>query len=140
MQLRSAAIALLLCTSALPGCDKVSQCNKLIDTLNKETTKMGEAMGKLGDVQSKPEVVGEYETAVQVAIDEVKALEFSDEKIGAFSKRYIELLGTIKGMGAEMKDAAADPTKIEAVQKKMEDVEKTESSLVDEVNTYCSGS
>jgi vacuolar-type H+-ATPase subunit I/STV1 len=140
MQLRSAAFALLLCTSVLPGCDKVSQCNKLIDTLNKETTVMADAMSKVTESQGSDESIKAYETSVQTAIDEVNAVKLSDEKLSAFSKRYVELLGDLKTAGGELKEAISDPAKFSALSEKMDKTEKAESSLVDEVNAYCSGS
>lgn len=139
MQLRSVALLTLLCTVALPGCDKVKQCNSLIDTINSHTPKMTAATGKFADIATNPKVVEEYEGVVQGAIDEVKALDLGDEKVSAFAKRYESLLGDAKAIGTEMKDAASDPTKLQAVVTKADDIRKTEEALVTEVNTYCSG-
>ncbi|MGH1340008.1 MAG: hypothetical protein ACRBN8_00545 [Nannocystales bacterium] len=138
MQLRSAALFTLLCTVALPGCDKVKQCNSLIDTINSHTPKMTAATGKFAEIATNPAVVEEYEAVVQGAIDEVKALELGDEKVSAFAKRYETLLGDAKTLGAETKAATTDPAKFQAVSTKGNDIRKTEEALVAEVNTYCS--
>lgn len=140
MQLRSAVLVTLLCTAILPGCDKVKQCNKLIDTINAHTPKMTAATEKFGEITSNPEVVEEYEGVVQGAIDEVKGLDLSDEKVSGFSKRYEELLTDAKAIGTDMRAAATDPTKLQTVVTKAEEIRKTEETLVKEVNTYCSGS
>ncbi len=139
MQLRSAALLTLLCTLALPGCDKVKQCNKLIDTINAHTPKMTAATEKFGEIQTNPKVVEDYEAVVQGAMDEVKALDLGDEKIGGFAKRYETLLGEAKSLGSEMKDAAVDPAKMQAVAEKANGIKTTEDALVAEVNTYCGG-
>jgi len=138
MQLRSVALLTLLCTVALPGCDKVKQCNSLIDTINSHTPKMTAATGKFADIATNPSVVEEYEGVVQGAIDEVKALDLGDEKVSAFAKRYESLLGDAKALGAEMKAATSDPAKFQAVSAKRDEIRKTEEALVSEVNTYCS--
>ena len=69
MQLRSAVLVTLLCTAFLPGCDKVKQCNKLIDTINAHTPKMTAATEKFGEITTNPKVVEEYEGVVQGASD-----------------------------------------------------------------------
>lgn len=139
MQLRSVALLTLLCTVALPGCDKVKQCNSLIDTISSHTPKMTAATGKLADIGANPSVVEEYEGVVQGAIDAVKALELGDEKVAGFAKRYESLLSDAKAIGTEMKGAGSDPTQKQAAVTKADDIRKTEETLVAEVNTYCSG-
>ncbi len=139
MQLRSVALLTLLCSVALPGCDKVKQCNSLIDTINSHTPKMTAATGKFAEIATNPKVVEEYEGVVQGAIDEVKALELGDEKVAGFAKRYESLLGDAKAIGTEMKAAASDPTQVQTVVTKADEIRKTEEALVIEVNTYCSG-
>lgn len=138
MQLRSVALLTLLCTVALPGCDKVKQCNSLIDTINSHTPKMTAATAKFAQITTNPEVVDEYEGVVQGAIDAVTALELGDEKVSGFAKRYESLLGDAKAVGAKMKAVTADPTKMQAVATEMDDIKQTETALVAEVNTYCS--
>ena len=138
MQLRSVALLTLLCTVALPGCDKVKQCNSLVDTISSHTPKMTAASGKLAEVATNPKVVDEYEGVVQGAIDDVKALELGDENVSGFAKRYESLLGDAKALGGKMKTVTADPTKMQAVATEMDEIRKTEEALVAEVNTYCS--
>ncbi len=139
MQLRSVALLSLLCTLVLPGCDKVKQCNTLIDTINAHTPKMTAATEKFAEIQTNPKVIEEYEAVVQGAMDEVKALDLGDEKIAGFAKRYETLLGEAKSLGTEMKEAVTDPAKMQAVAAKANEIKTTEDTLVGEVNTYCGG-
>ena len=99
---------------------------------------MTAATGKFADIATNPKVIEEYEGVVQGAIDEVNALDLGDEKVAAFAKRYESLLGDAKAIGTEMEAAASDPTKLQAVVTKGDEIRKTEEALVTEVNTYCS--
>ncbi len=138
-QLQRVAFIALTCAVVLPGCDKVQQCNKLINAINAHTPKLTAATEKFGEIEKNPGVVDEYEKTVEAAITDVKALDLSDEKVGAFAKRYEDLLTDAKSIGPTMKEAGSDLTKLQAVVKKADEIRKTEDTLVGEVNTYCGG-
>jgi hypothetical protein len=123
----------------LAGCDKVQQCNKLINSINSHTPKLTAANEKLGEVQTNPSVADDYEKAVQAAADEISALDLDDEKVVGFAAQYKELLDRAKKLGPAMKNARTDPQQLRDVIAERDDVKKTEDALVAEVNTYCGG-
>jgi DNA repair ATPase RecN len=122
-----------------PGCDKVQQCNKLINTINAHTPKLTAATERFGEVQTNPSVADDYEKVVQVAADEIAGLEFDDEQVAGFAGRYKELLERAKQLGPAMKEARQDPEKLQSVVSDANDVKQTEDQLVEEVNAYCGG-
>ena len=123
----------------LPACDKVQQCNKLINTINAHTPKLAAATEKFGEVQTNPAVADEYEKAVQAASDEIAGLDLSDEKVVGFAGRYKELLDRAKELGPAVKSARTDPEALQKVVASGDEVRQTEDKLVAEVNAYCGG-
>src|SRR5205085_9836454 len=98
------AVALLL---SVVGCDsKISQCNRLIDVVNKHTQQLSSSIEKLADVQNNPQVADDFAKVVKTANDEISALQFTDEKIGGFAKDYLGLLTEADRVGKEMAEAA----------------------------------
>jgi hypothetical protein len=122
------------------GCDtKVNQCNKLIDVVNKHTTTLSTSIEKLADVQNNPAVADEFATTVKLATDDISALQFSDEKVMAFSKSYLELLGQADKVGKAMAEAAKSGN-VESFNKANEEADKVvklEDTIVKNVNEYC---
>lgn len=135
----TASVLVLASGLGLAGCDKVSQCNKLINTINSHTPKLAAATERFGEVQTNPAVADEYEKVVQAALDEISGLELDDEKVVGFAERYKELLGRAKEIGPAMKTARTDPQKLQEVVANADDVQATEDKLVSEVNAYCGG-
>jgi RNA processing factor Prp31 len=125
---------------AASGCDtKVSQCNRLIDTVNKHTQALSDAIGKLGDVDQKPEVAQEFATVVKTADEEISALEFKDEQIAGFAKEYRDLLTEADKVGKTIGDAAnaKDLEQLDTAMESANKVVKMEDDIVGKVNTYC---
>jgi hypothetical protein len=123
----------------LAGCDKVQQCNKLINTINEHTPKLSAATEKFGEMQTNPAVADDYEKVVQAAADAVSGLELDDEKVVGFAGRYKELLDRAKQLGPALKNARTDPEQMQKVRADADDVRATEDALVGEVNAYCGG-
>lgn len=132
------AVALLLST----GCDtKVSQCNKLIDVVNKHTQQLSTSIEKLADVQTTPTVADDFAKVVKTANDEISALSFSDEKVKGFANDYIGLLAEADKVGKEMAEAAKS-SNVDTLNKAVEDADKLvklEDTIVNNVNGYCQG-
>jgi hypothetical protein len=135
----TASVLVLASGLGLAGCDKVSQCNKLINTINSHTPKLAAATERFGEVQTNPSVADEYEKVVQAASDEIAGLELDDEKVVGFAERYKELLGRARDLGPAMKTARTDPQKLQEVVANADEVKATEDKLVAEVNAYCGG-
>jgi DNA repair ATPase RecN len=133
------SVLVLALSFGLAGCDKVQQCNKLINTINAHTPKLAAATEKFGEVQANPSVADDYEKAVQAAADEISGLELDDEKVVGFAERYKALLERAKQLGPAMKTARTDPEQLQKVVADADDVKQTEDALVAEVNAYCGG-
>lgn len=139
MKLLRGIVFLTLSAALLPACDKVQQCNKLINTINGHTPKLTAATEKFGEIEKNPAVIDEYEATVEAAIKDVKGLDLGDEKVAGFAKRYEALLTDAKAIGPTMKEAGTDPERLQAVVAKADETRKTEAALVEEVNAYCGG-
>lgn len=139
MKLLRGIVFLSLSAALLPACDKVQQCNKLVNTINGHTPKLAAATEKFGEIEKNPAVIDEYEAIVEAAMKDINALEFGDEKVSAFAKRYEALLAEAKAIGPTMKEARSDPSKLTAFVAKADETRKTEATLIEEVNTYCGG-
>jgi hypothetical protein len=133
------AVAMFL---SLAACDtKVSQCNKLIDVVNKHTTTLSSSIEKLADVQNNPTVADDFAKVVKTANDEIAALSFSDEKISGFAKDYQNLLAEADKVGKSMADAAKTAN-VDTLNKAVADADKLvkmEETIVNNVNGYCQG-
>lgn len=133
------AVALLL---SIPGCDtKVSQCNTLIDVVNKHTQQLSTSIEKLADVQNTPTVADDFAKVVKTANDEISALSFSDEKVKGFANDYLGLLTEADKVGKEMAEAAKSAN-VDTLNKAIADADKLvklEDTIVNNVNGYCQG-
>jgi hypothetical protein len=134
------AVAMFLSVTA---CDsKISQCNKLIDAVNKHTQALSTSIEKLADVQTNPAVADDFAKVVKTANDEITALEFKDEKVSGFKKEYLNLLGEADKVGKSMADAAKT-NNVDTLTKAVAEADglvKMEDKIVNDVNGYCQGS
>jgi hypothetical protein len=133
---------LALCTVApllgLFGCDtKVSQCNKLIEVVNKHTTPLAQSIAKLGEFDDDAKVADEFITVVETADSDIAGLEFKDETVAGFAKDYRDLMGEAKTLGTGLKEAGDDIQKRNDVVSDADKVVKMEDDIVQKVNTYC---
>lgn len=125
----------------LSACDsKISQCNKLIEVVNKHTTPLATSIAKLNEFDEKPEVADEFITIVETAEADIKALELQDESVAGFAKDYEALMTEAKKLGTGLKDAKDDAEKRGEVVKNADKVVKMEDEIVQKVNTYCQAS
>jgi len=134
------AVAMFLSVTA---CDtKVSQCNRLVDAVNKHTQALTTSLEKLGDVQENPQVADDFAKVVKTANDEISALEFKDEKIAGFAKEYLNLLGEADKFGKSMAEAAktSNADTLTKATEEGDKLMKLEDTIVNNVNGYCQGS
>ena len=122
------------------GCDtKVKQCNKLVDVVNKHTATLASSIEKLTEVQNNPAVADEFAATVKAARDDISVLQFSDEKVQAFSKDYLDLLDQADTVGKAMSEAAKSGDEASRTKSNEEaaKVVKLEETIVRSVNDYC---
>ncbi|MDZ7994543.1 MAG: hypothetical protein RM022_024370 [Nostoc sp. EfeVER01] len=131
------AIALLFA-----GCgeSKVAQCNKVIKVANQAST-LGQEFGKNPNPAKGSKALTELAGKIDPLATEMKALELKDEKLQGFQGRFLTLYQNIS---KELNNAAAaiDKKNLPAAKGFLVSLQKSsteESSIVKEINSYCSG-
>ncbi len=138
--------SLLLCLSLTAcGKSKVEQCNAFIDRASKAQS----AVNGLNLATDDKKELEKGAAAIDVGAKAFASVEVKDEKLAGFRDSYGKILtdlGKILGDLAAAQAEAADAAKAEAAATKVktlvasaEALEKSESTLVDQINQYCSG-
>ncbi|MDZ7959036.1 MAG: hypothetical protein RMY34_14335 [Aulosira sp. DedQUE10] len=133
----TAAIALLF-----TGCgeSKVAQCNKIVKVANEAVT-IGQEFGKNTNPKTGSKALNEVAAKIDTITTNMKALEIKDEKLQGFQGRFLTLYqSTSKGLKDEAK--ALDKKDLAGAKRSLVTLKKNsaeESTLVKEINTYCSG-
>jgi hypothetical protein len=123
------ALSLALLFAA--GCgSKVAECNKLIEVMNKEGTKIASAkpdpanFGKLADdLEAAAKAVGE------VDVKTPELVKFRDD----FKKLYTDVAGAVRAA------SSGDPAKTMAALKPLADMGTTSKKLTEDINKFCGG-
>jgi hypothetical protein len=142
-------ICLLSVTSAIAilfagcGASKVTQCNDIVKVANQAATVGQEFAGldKSKDPAKAAKAFSEAASKIDKLGKEMQALEIKDEKLQGLQARFVKMYqDTKKGLSDT---AIALPKKnVPAINKAVEKLKagaSQESSLVNEVNSYCSG-
>ncbi len=139
------SLVVLPLTLAACGKSKVEQCNALIDHAGKAQA----AVNALNLDSDDPKVLQDGGAKVESAAKDFATVELKDEKLVGFRNSYGEILTGLSKIVSDLGAATAeskDEAKAEAAatktKKLVEDanaLEKKESTLVDEINMYCSG-
>ncbi|MEH2025545.1 hypothetical protein [Nostoc sp.] len=131
------AIALLFA-----GCgeSKVAQCNKVINVANQAST-LGQEFGKNPNPAKGSKALTELAGKIDPLAKEMKAVEVKDEKLQSFQGRFLTLYQNIS---KELNNAATaiDKKNLPAAKGFLVSLQKSsneESSIVKEINSYCSG-
>ncbi|MBD2341061.1 hypothetical protein H6G64_29250 [Calothrix sp. FACHB-156] len=134
----TAAIALLF-----TGCgeSKVAQCNKIVKVANQAVT-IGQDFGKNpNNAKTGSKALTEVAGKIDAITTEMKALEIKDEKLQGFQQRFTTLYqSTSQGLKDEAK--ALDKKDLAGAKRSLVTLKKNsteESTLVKEINSYCSG-
>lgn len=135
----AAATVVFASTAAmgLVGCDgKISQCNRLIEVINKEQGPLKDASG------SDPAALKKLAETLENVATKVEAVELKDEKLVSFRDDYAKMARDLAKASNETAEAldGKDPTKAQEAAKTMSSFGSRESDLVDNINKYCSGS
>jgi hypothetical protein len=143
-----ALAAIVACAVATSACgqSKVTQCNAMIEEANKGQT----AFEKVDF--DKPALVKASLEKVKASNTSLEAVKLEDEKLKTLRTQYVkthtdaaDVMGRLAGLAEKIEKAdEATSTKLEAesvkVQKELEVVEKASSKVIDDLNTYCTGS
>jgi len=149
MKLASCISSLLLLSVCfgLTACgkSKVEQCNAFID-------RAGKAQGTVNGLNLNSEDRNELDKGAAAIETEAKAfgtLELKDEKLVGFRDAYGKILadlgkiiadlGAAQAEASDASKAAAAATKVKGLMESADALEKSESTLVDQINMYCSG-
>ncbi|MEH2251077.1 hypothetical protein [Nostoc sp.] len=130
------AIALLFV-----GCgeSKVAQCNKVINVANQAST-LGQEFSKNPHPAKGSKALTELAGKIDPLAKEMKALEIKDEKLQGFQGRFLTLYQDIS---KELNNAATaiDKKNLPAAKGFLVSLKESstqESSIVSEINSYCS--
>jgi hypothetical protein len=123
------ALSLALLFAA--GCgSKVAECNKLIEVMNKENTKIAalkpdpSGFGKMADeLEASANAIG----AVDVKTAEL--VKFRDD----VKKLYTDVAGAVRAA------SSGDPTKMAAALKPLAEMGTNTQKLVTDINAFCGG-
>jgi hypothetical protein len=125
---------------AMGGCcgSKIAECNKLIDSINKNGQVITKSLDKFGASKKTAADAAELGKTLDTVGDEIKGMELKDETLKGAAKDYHDMLD-------KLAKAAKDATSTDiATQKKaleeLDKVTKTEDQIVDKVNGYCGAS
>jgi hypothetical protein len=140
--------SVLLLSLSLTACgkSKIQQCNDFIDRATKAQT----AVNALNLASDDRKELEKGAAAIDAEAKSFATFEVKDEKLVGFRSAYsgtLAEMSKIVGNLAAAQAEAAEPAKAEAAAVKVksmvasaEALEKSESSLVDQINQYCSGS
>jgi uncharacterized coiled-coil DUF342 family protein len=121
----------------LGGCcgSKIAECNKLIESINKNGQVITKSLDKFGSSKKTKADADELGKTLEGIGDEIKAIELKDETLKASAKEYHDMLEKLSkaAKNATSSDAAAQKKALE----ELEQVTKTEDTVVNKVNTYC---
>ncbi|BAZ38260.1 hypothetical protein NIES4101_41970 [Calothrix sp. NIES-4101] len=149
MQAMIVRMNLLMATGAIAilfaGCgpSKVAQCNEIVKVANQAATVGQEfaAVSQSKDSGKAAQSFTEAANKIDKLSKDMQALEIKDEKLQGFQGRFVKMYqDTNKGLrdGA----VALQKKNLPAINKALQGIKagaSQESSLVSEVNSYCSG-
>lgn len=144
--IRQVLCACLFLVPSACGKSKVEQCNAFIDRATQAQTKINGLKLDSDDAKELEKEAASIDTEA-TALD---ALSLKDEKLVGFRIAYAgtlaslgKILHELAGLQKDAKDPGKEPL-VEAQLKKFgtdaDQVTKTESDLVDQINGYCTGS
>lgn len=120
------------------ACDtKVSQCNRLTDTVNRHTQQLKTSLEALASDDATTATGAHYQDTLASAREEIRGLTFSDAQLQTYADRYLELLDEANHLGTLLLDEQADETQRTKTMNSAKQLVKLEAGLVNDVNEYC---
>jgi hypothetical protein len=134
----AAAVAFLAAAPGACGQSKITECNALVDVLNKGAQ---DIHARTNAITSKPEAIAEYkalaESAEKVAEDASK-VDIKNPELKKLSSDYQTTLREFAKAAREIASAEAkDIPKMNAAANTIEKVGKEEEQLVGDINKFC---
>ena len=137
------ALALLavagLALSALPGCGagKIQQCNKLIEKVNAASAAVSKSNGGAGKASDMDAMA----KALDQAKSDITAVQLEDAKLKGYQQDYSKMLDKVSTSAKAISAASAksDATALQAAMKDIQAATAEETTIVNNINTYCSG-
>lgn len=135
------ALPLLAC-----GKSKVAQCNAFVDAAHGAQT----VINDLNLESEDPSAIEAEAAKIDAEAKKLESLELKDEKLAGYRNDYAtaltKLANNVRDLGKLQKDAQ-DPAKADTLMAQLtklqadgKAIEAEEAKIVDEVNTYCTGS
>ncbi len=112
--------------SAAPSKD--AQCNTFIQTINEGSKPVKEFDAK-GDLEEQAKNLDTFEK-------KIAALTLQDAELKKAADGYRKMITDMAKLSRDLKNVD-DKTDLNAIEKRSNDLSKTESDLVDKVNAYC---
>lgn len=134
----AAAVAFVVAASGACAQPKVTECNALVDVLNKGAKDIHE---RTNAITSKPEAIAEYkalaDSAEKVA-DEAAKVDIKNPELKKLASDYETALREFAKAAREIASAEAkDIAKMNAAANAIEKVGKEEEQLVGDINKFC---
>lgn len=140
---RTATLSLVSAIALLfAGCSesKVTQCNKIIKVANQAAT-LSQQFGKNSKSGKGSQALTELATKINQVGTQMKGVEVKDEKLKGFQERFLALYQNIS-KGLNDTAVAIDKKNIRDTNRFLVSLQKSsaeESTIVREINSYCSG-
>ena len=134
----AAAVAFLLAAPGACGQSKITECNALVDVLNKGAKDIHE---RTNAITSKPEAIAEYKALADSAdkvADETAKVDIKNAELKKLASDYQTTLREFAKAAREIASAdAKDIPKMNAAANTIEKVGKEEEQLVGDINKFC---
>ena len=122
---------------AAPAEPVLDQCNRFIGAINAATPSLIAATEAMENVANEPSVVGDYEAAVQEAIDAMRDIDLPDKRLTELAHEYAALFERSKPLAAAVAAAGQDADALEELTEETDAIKALEDRLVDNLNAYC---
>lgn len=114
-------------SSSAPKRSKLAQCNEVIETINKGSKPIMEFDAR-GDTGRQAQEID----ALEKRIGEMK---IDDPEL----KKNVDVYRKMVSDFAKLARDLGDPSKLEGMAKRTDELSKTENEVVDKINRYCGG-
>jgi predicted Zn-dependent peptidase len=129
-----AAAALLISAC---GAGKIQQCNKLIEKVNAASAAVSKSNGGAGKASDMDAMA----KALDQAKTDITTVQLEDAKLKGYQQDYSKMLDKVSTSAKAISAASAknDATGLQAAMKDIQAATAEETTIVNNINTYCSG-
>jgi acyl-coenzyme A synthetase/AMP-(fatty) acid ligase len=125
-----------LLTSAC-GAGKIQQCNKLIEKVNAASAAVSKSNGGAGKASDMDAMA----KALDQAKTDITTVQLEDAKLKGYQQDYSKMLDKVSTSAKAISAASAknDAPGLQAAMKDIQAATAEETTIVNNINTYCSG-